>query len=174
MMTPFRQPHTWEARIIPGDDGLYHDAEHGEGQLACGAMVHDDQGEVWGTVAWLRDRPQEWWLGRYPFYPEKGQPPILGAAEIIFAADMGCDLLLLETPAEYVRRATVGPWDAPAAVVLDWRRPDAARTWLGLVRAMRCETPALAREVQSVLGGTRARARLRVRLEAAELRKVAA
>ena len=173
MMAPYRRPHTWETRIIPGDDGLYHGAEHSEGQLARGAVVHDDSGEAWGTVAWLHDRPQEWWLGRYPFYPEKGHPPVMGAAEIIFAADMGCDLLLLETPAAYVLRSTIGPWDGPAAVVLDWRRTDALHVWLSMVRDFICETPTLARAVKS-LGAKLANQRLRIKVEVAESHKEAA
>lgn len=170
---PFQRPHTWTTRIILGDDGLYHGAAREPGELADCAMVHDDVGAAWGTVAWLRDRSQEWWLGRYPFYPEKGHPPVMGAAEIIFAANVGCDLLLLETPAAYVLRATIGPWDGPAAVVLDWRRTDALHVWLSMVRGFICETPALVRAVKS-LGAKLANQRLRIKVEVAESHKEAA
>ena len=164
-MQPFQRPHTWECRIIPGDDGLYQGAEHGLGQLARGAMVHDDIGEAWGTVAWLPGEPHAWWLGRYPFYQEKGQPPVLGAAEIIFASEMGADLLLVETPARWVRLATLGPWDGPTACVLNWKRPAAVRLWLSLARGVWCENERLARKLDRLLDGRPATRRVRIRAE---------
>jgi hypothetical protein len=145
-------PHTWRSRIVPAADGLYRGAEDGErGELADCAMVHDDLSEAWGTVAWLRGKPEEWWLGRYPFYPEKGWPPVIGAAEIIFASDMESDLLLVETPDRWIQLATAGPWPGPCAAILDWSRREALRTWLWLPRSIRCESSAIAEALDDIL-----------------------
>ncbi len=164
---PFRRPHIWQARIVTSSDGFYRGALDviEPAEWADCAMVHDDRGEAWGSVAWLHDRPHEWWIGRYPFYAEKSEPPIMGAAEVVFAADMVADLLLVETPEAYVTRAWCGRWDGPLAVILDWRRTDAVMLWLSLVRHVRCESKRLADAVESAFRAATARQRLRIKLE---------
>jgi hypothetical protein len=173
---PSHWSRIWQSRIVTADDGLYRGAENvvEAAEWADCAMVYDDFGEAWGTVAWLHDKPDSWWLGRYPFYRERGWPPIMGAAEVCFASEMDADLFLAATPESYVRRAWCGPWEGPTAAILDWKRPEAVRLWLSLVKGVQCETEALATAVESTLRAAPARQRLKIRSDTAEgLRRAA-
>jgi hypothetical protein len=163
---PFQRPRVYKASIIVDGKGCYRGAIKGRepGRLARVAVVDDDQGEPWAAVAWLTNNPVEWWIGKFPFPPHQSFPPIMGAAEVVFASDWDADLLLVETPDRWVELATSAVWAGPTACVLAWDRPDAVSEWLSLVKVVLCETPALARALKSVLGAVPAPQRLSVRL----------
>jgi hypothetical protein len=150
---PCLQPHIWQSRIVTGADGFYRGALDAieSAEWADCAMVHDDIGESWGTVAWLHDKPGEWWLGRYPFYVEKGWPPIMGAENIMRAGYFDSDVLLVATPERYVTLGWTGRELGPVCCILDWSRRDSIPLWLSVPRAVRCESAELAASLKAVL-----------------------
>jgi hypothetical protein len=152
---PFMRPVTFRAPIQLRSDGRFTFAC--DGKAAWLVNVADDLGYFADAVAWLPDNPAEWSM-------LQRRIPIMGAAEVLFAAEVGCDLFLVETPGRWCEIACRGPWPGPCAVILDWDARDSLRLWLSLVRGVQCETPALARALGTVLCAAPARQRLRVEL----------
>lgn len=157
-VAPFRRPRLIEARIQRLETGRFT-VGRGVGEPAMTVAVPDELGFWWDTAAWPLADPGDW-------YTAHGRAYVLGLDEILFAREVGADLMLVATPARFVELATMGPWVGPAAVIIDWEQAEALRLALSLVRAVRCDTPELARAVETVLHAAPRRQRLKIKLGA--------
>jgi hypothetical protein len=153
--SPFLRPRIFHTRIQLRPDGRFTFGRGGK--MARLVNVPDDFGWYGDCVAWMPGNDGEWWS-------HQGRLPILGLPEVMFAADVGCDLYLVETPARWVELATTGPWPGPCAAILGWDARDSVCLWLSLVQAVRCESPSLAGHVRRLLGGRDRRQRVKITL----------
>ena len=152
-VTPFLLPRLFRAPIRPQADGRFRFARGGE--TACLANIPDDLGYFGDCVAWMANNPGEWWM-------HERRLPILALPELTFAADVGCDVFVVEHPARWYELAWLGRWPGPCCAVLDWDARDSLRLWLSLVRGVQCETAELARAVEAVLRAAPVRQRLHI------------
>lgn len=119
---------------VETDAATYQPHEHGRRALVlpCGDLDHgiDDM------VCMFSDQPERWWSRR-------GDMPVLGEEEVLRASIYETPLKLYSTPWAWF----VGGGDG--AVFLDWTRD--AGLWLAGVPEVRCDTPMLARRLQTKL-----------------------
>lgn len=91
------------------DDTFRFLSKDGGGAPAVVLIVDDRFGEWCELVAWRLMNPSRWWL-RYG-----DQTPILGAARLALAADMGHSVMLHRNPESWILTGMRG------VCVLDWR-----------------------------------------------------
>lgn len=104
-------PRFGRARIQPLEGGTYRPVA--AGQAAVILAVDDRYGEIADLVVWSPDKPSEWWL-RFG-----DECPILGAADLAFAADCHEPVTLLPTPEAWLFSHSK-PNSRAVVAVIDW------------------------------------------------------
>jgi len=136
------------------DDTFTFSRNHNDfGEWADCAVVRDDVDKWAGCVAWLHDRPNEWWLyaGRPIGLEDLRAPVIMGMRDVRMASFFESDVYLVATPEKFISLSWTGRTPGPMCCVLDWGRRNEIALWLSLPKGVRCENTQLAQTLGRAL-----------------------